>query len=94
MSLLTTLLSFVFGGALLGGAIASWLAPKYLKWDNTARLGTQMMCDLPVVVSQLSAQLIHAQLIGCGIGAVVFLVLGILASRSRRVAPPAAPVLP
>lgn len=92
-----SLLTYTLAGALAGGAVASWLSPKYLAWDNTAPLGTQTVCDLPKVVESISAQLIHAQLWGQAIGAAAFLLLGatVLHFRHhRKVLPPPTTVQP
>jgi hypothetical protein len=99
MATLKTLLTFLLAGAFLGLATASWLAPKWLEWDNTTRFqSTQTMCDLPQVVRQISSQLLSYQLYGTLIGAGLFLILGIvfvvMRSKKQKKAqqpPPAAP---
>jgi hypothetical protein len=87
MAMLKTLLTFVLTGAFLGLATASWLGPKWLEWDNTTRLqATQVMCNLPEVIRDVSAQLLEYQLLGTLIGAGAFLLLGIVfvVQRSKR----------
>ncbi len=92
-----TVLSFILAGALIGNWVASLIGPGYIAWYNSAPLATQQMCDLPKAIHKTSDQLIHYQLIGSGIGAVAFLVLGILFLRFRArkkqatPPPPAAP---
>ncbi|WP_434386140.1 hypothetical protein [Melittangium boletus] len=98
MATLKTLLTFLLAGAFLGLASASWLGPKWLEWDNTPRFqATQMMCDLPKIIRDVSAQLLGYQITGTLVGAGVMLVLGIVyvvarAKKQRRAAqPPVAP---
>jgi hypothetical protein len=91
-----TVLTFMLAGALIGNWVASLIVPGYLAWNNSAPLASQQMCDLPKAIHDTSAQLIHGQLIGSGIGAVAFLVLGLLflrfrARKQRATPPPAAP---
>ncbi|NVJ28785.1 MULTISPECIES: hypothetical protein [Myxococcus] len=100
MNAAKTLLNFVLGGALLGILIASWAGPHFIGWYNETPLATQTMCNLPQVIRHVSSELLTWQTIGAGVGATVFLVLGILFTiRSNRKAreqetrtpPPAAP---
>jgi hypothetical protein len=94
---LKTVLTFVLVGALLGNVVATLAAPPMLGWYNSSSLATQTMCNLPEVIQKVSSQLIQAQLIGSGIGMVLFLVLGIAFVQSRAKKqqatppPPAAP---
>lgn len=96
MEKLKTVLTFMLGGAFLGNLVATFVAPRFMAWYNSTPLASQTMCNLPQVVQDVSSQLIRSQLIGSGIGAVVFLVLGILAVRARTrkqnaTPPPTAP---
>jgi ABC-type phosphate/phosphonate transport system permease subunit len=93
MATLKTLLTFLLAGAFFGLAGASWLGPKWLKWDNTPRLtSAQAICDLPTIVQDVTAQLLLMQLYGTLLGALVFFVLGIFFVRARnKRTPPAAP---
>ncbi|MFL5345499.1 MAG: hypothetical protein ACJ8AT_11930 [Hyalangium sp.] len=92
-----TVFIFTLAGALLGNWVASLIVPSYLAWNNSAPLASQQMCDLPKAIHDTSSGLIHGQLVGSGIGAVAFLVLGIvfiqLRARKQKAAqpPPAAP---
>jgi len=79
MATLKTLLTFILAGAFLGLASASWLGPKWLEWDNTPRIqATQMMCNLPEVIRNVTQQLLSYQLTGTLAGAGIALVLGIV----------------
>ena len=94
MPKLKTVLTFMLAGAFLGNLVATFAAPGILEWYNSTSLATQTMCNLPQVIRDVSSQLIRAQFIGSGIGAVVFLVLGILFVRARARKPGALPPQP
>lgn len=97
MNTLKTLLTFLLAGAFVGGALGSWLGPKYIAWDNTATFATQTVCDLPTVVGQVADKLLRTQLYSALAGALVFLVFGIFfvrARNARRARTGAAPVPP
>lgn len=95
MSLLRTVLTLVLAGALLGGAIAGWMAPKYLEWNTTSPYATTTQCDLPAVVRQVAGDLQRAQVIGALSGAGAGLVLGlVLGLRGRKRRQDAAPLPP
>lgn len=83
MEKLKTVLTFMLGGAFLGNVVATFTAPRFMAWYNSTPLASQTMCNLPQVVQDVTSQLIQAQFIGSGIGAVLFLVLGILFVRAR-----------
>ena len=96
MPKLKTVLTFMLAGALLGNLVATFAAPRFMEWYNSTPLASQTMCNLPQVVRDVTAQLIRAQLIGSGIGVIVFLVLGIVfvqarAKKQQATPPPAAP---
>ncbi len=96
MEKLKTVLTFMLGGAFLGNVVATFMAPRFMAWYNSTPLASQTMCNLPQVVQDVTSQLIQAQFIGSGIGAVLFLVLGILFVRARTrkqqsTPPPTAP---
>lgn len=101
MNLFKTLLVFLFAGAWLGGAVASWAGPSFLEWYNTAsaEFGTQMVCNVPDIIRLTTRKLINYQLIGSAIGAVAGLILGVVLARvfaRRRAAkvPPTTPAPP
>jgi len=93
-----TVLTFMLAGALLGNLVATFLAPSFMEWYNSTPLASQTMCNLPQVVRDVTGQLIRTQFIGSGIGAVVFLVLGIVFMRTQakrqKAVPPQPPVTP
>ncbi len=96
MAKLKTVLTFMLAGAFLGNLVATFTAPRFMTWYNSTPLASQTMCNLPQVVQDVTSQLIQAQFIGSGIGAAVFLVLGILfvrarAKKQKSTPPPAAP---
>lgn len=92
-----TVIIFLLLGALLGATAASLIVPAALSWYNEAGFvarGSQVraLVNVPEVVRYATARLIRGQLIGAGIGAFVFLLLGVFAARRgrlRRGAPPA-----
>ncbi len=94
MATLKTLLTFMLLGAFLGLAMASWLAPKWLEWDNSPRYqAAQTLCNLPEIIRNITADLLHYQLIGTLAGTGLFLVLGIVFvvwrnKRTRRMQQP------
>jgi hypothetical protein len=99
MEKLKTVLTFMLGGAFLGNVVATFVAPRYIAWNNSAPLAKQQECDLELVVRTVASEVISAQLIGSGIGAVLFLVLGILfvqarTKKQKSTPPPAAPSPP
>ena len=97
MALLRTVLTLMLAGALLGGIIAGYMAPKYLEWNTTSPYATTTQCDLPAVVRQVAADILKSQTIGAlsgaGAGLVLGLVLGVR-SRKRKATPPATPGAP
>jgi hypothetical protein len=73
-------------GALLGGVAASFVVPPVLAWYNQAgeiAPGKQVetLCNLPELIGYTSSRLLRGQLIGAGIGALLFLFPGIIAAR-------------
>ncbi len=98
MEKLKTVLTFMLGGAFLGNVVATFAAPRFMTWYNSTPLASQTMCNLPQVVQDVTSQLIRAQFIGSGIGAGVFLVLGIVFLRARakrqQAVPPQPPATP
>ena len=96
MALLRTVLTLMLAGALLGGVIAGYMAPKYLEWNTTSPYATTTQCDLPAVVRQVASDILKSQTIGAlsgaGAGLVLGLVLGLRGRSRRKAAPP--PVTP
>ena len=83
MTKLKTVLTFMLAGALLGNLVATFTAPLFIEWYNSTPLAAQTMCNLPQVVRDVTSQLIRTQFIGSGIGAVVFMALGIVFLRTQ-----------
>jgi hypothetical protein len=83
-------LIWILAGALLGAVAASFVVPPMLSWYNEAGYlakGGQpaAMVSLPEVVRYATSRLIQGQAIGAGVGAIVFLVLGLaFGGRGRR----------
>ena len=94
------ILIFVLLGAILGAIAASLIVPATLSWYNEAGFlsqpgGTQVqaLVNIPQLIKYATSRLIRGQLIGAGIGAGLFLIVGLVATARRkpaRVAPPAA----
>jgi hypothetical protein len=96
MEKLKTVVIFMFGGAFLGNLVASLVMPRYIAWNNDAPLATQQQCKLVEVIPSVTSDLIGYQLMGSGIGAVIFLVLGLVflqarARKQKSTPPPTAP---
>jgi hypothetical protein len=83
-------------GGVLGDVIAMLLAPSAVTWFQTPGTGSAL-CNCAAVAKQAGKALIEAQLIGTGVGALVFAVLGELvyrvfaARKRRRALPPPTP---
>jgi hypothetical protein len=54
-------------------------------------MGGQAICDTAKMSHAIINQFIHAQLVGAGIGALVFIALALVVVVRRSRAPPAAP---
>ena len=85
-----SLLIWILLGALLGMIAASFIVPPMLSWYNEAGYLAKegqpaAMVNLPEVVKYATTRLIRGQFIGGGIGAALFLVLGLVfAGRGRK----------
>ncbi len=92
-----SILIWVLAGALLGVVAASFIVPPMLSWYNEAGYLSKngqpaAMVNLPDVVRYTTSRLIRGQLIGGGIGAVLFFVLGLaFGGRGRKRAKAAEP---
>ncbi len=97
MSSLKTVLVSMMIGAILGAVAASFVVPPLLGWYNEAGALTdgkqiQTLCNLPELIRYTSTRLIRGQLIGAGVGALLFLFPGLMTARRRRdVVPPPPP---
>ena len=96
-----TVTIFFLVGAILGAAVATLIVPPTLSWYNEAGFlsqsgqtsQVQALVNIPQVIRYATTRLIRGQLIGAGIGAVAFLILGIIVaskgrSRSAQVSAP------
>lgn len=89
-----TVTIFVLFGAIVGATAASLIVPPTLSWYNEAGFisrgsHVQALVNVPEVVRYATSRLIKGQLIGAGLGAITFLVFGLLAAGRRRRRPPA-----
>lgn len=89
---------FALLGAVLGHAVATLIAPGFITWYVTpGGTGTsQVICNTAEMARDIFSSLIRAQLIGAAVGAVGFIVLGILVVRARaaRAAASSSPLPP
>jgi len=83
MTFLRGVLNFVVAGALLGVLLTSFVAPRFMAWDNTPGMG-KALCDCAETTRQTASRLVNAQLIGCGVGAAVGAIAGIAFGVTRR----------
>lgn len=92
------LLIFMLLGAILGAIGASLIVPATLSWYNEAGFlsqpgGSQVqaLVNIPQLIRYATSRLIRGQLIGAGVGAGLFLVVGLIASARRHPAPVSPP---
>ena len=91
-------LIFVLLGAIFGAVAASLIVPATLAWYNEAGFLSQpgggqpqALVNIPQLIHYTTSRLIRGQLIGAALGAVLFLVVGLLVGRRRHpaaVSPP------
>ena len=91
-----TVLVFMLVGAMLGAVAASFIVPPVLSWYNaTGNIApgghVETLCDLPEMIRYTARSLFRGQLIGAGIGAVLFFFPGIASVRRRAAASVVAP---
>lgn len=92
MASVKTVVLFTLIGAVLGTVVVDFIAPAAIAWDHTPRSG-QALCNCTEISHSISGALIQWQAVGSAIGAVGFLVLGILwevRARKKAAAAPAA----
>jgi hypothetical protein len=92
-----TVVDFTLTGALVGVVIASVVVPPALGWYNAqgniaAGKPIETLCDVPALIRYATGHLIRGQLLGAGIGAAVFFVVGLIVARGRSRAAAAPPV--
>jgi hypothetical protein len=83
-----TVLVYMLVGALLGAVAASFIVPPVLAWYNTPgeispSKPVETLCNLPELIRYTSTRLLWGQLIGAGVGALLFLFPGVMAVRRR-----------
>jgi hypothetical protein len=86
---------YMLVGAVLGAVAASFLVPPILGWYNEPGQishggEVQTLCNVPELIRYATKRLMIGQLIGAGVGAVLFMLLGL--TTGRRAAPPPPPV--
>lgn len=87
-----TVTIFFLLGAILGAAAASLIVPPTLSWYNDVGFlsqsgqtsQVQALVNIKEVIRYSTSRLIRGQLIGAAIGAVAFLVLGIVVAAKGR----------
>jgi hypothetical protein len=75
-------------GALAGGVVASFVVPPWLAWysepgGTAPGKQSETICDPAYLIRYTSSRLLRGQLIGAGLGALLFLYPGIAAARRR-----------
>jgi hypothetical protein len=90
------LVVWAMAGAIVGAVVASFVVPPLLSWYNEPGSispggQVQTLCNLPELIRYTSSRLIRGQLIGAGVGAVLFGLLGAMIGRRRGPAAPPAP---
>ena len=81
-----TVLVFMLVGAIVGAVVASFVVPPVLAWYNepgaiSPGSKVETLCNLPELIRYTSSRLIRGQLIGAGVGAVLFMLLGLMVRR-------------
>ena len=99
MSAVRSALVWAMVGAIVGTVVASFVVPPMLSWYNepgsiSPGQQVQTLCNLPELIRYTSSRLIRGQLIGAGVGALLFLLLGIMLGRGRGEPAAAAEPLP
>jgi hypothetical protein len=82
MSTFKTLLLFLFGGAVVGEALGSVLGRSAIPWYYTPGHGQLVQSQFPETAQAIIGDLLRFQIIGAAIGAVGFLIIGIVATRA------------
>jgi hypothetical protein len=76
-------------GAVVGAVAASFIVPPVLAWYNapghiSSKVPVETLCNLPELIRYTSTRLLWGQLIGAGVGALLFLFPGVFVVRRRR----------
>ncbi len=87
MSRAATIVLYMMVGAFAGAVVASLVVPPILTWYNepgAINAGkVETICNIPEMVRYVSSRLLRGQLIGTGIGAILFLIVGVARTRPR-----------
>jgi integral membrane sensor domain MASE1 len=88
--------AIALAGAIVGAILASIIAPHVVNWYNTPGSTVASMCDCAQLAAEVASRMLWAQFTGAVIGAVLFIVVGVIVVRSRKAkaAPPAASTTP
>jgi hypothetical protein len=94
MSTAKSTLVLMMVGAILGAVVASLVVPPALSWYNaTGKIAgdkqIETLCNIPELIHYATRGLLKGQLVGAGIGAVLFGLLGLVRSRRGSPAPSA-----
>ncbi|MBI5507973.1 MAG: hypothetical protein HY903_04360 [Deltaproteobacteria bacterium] len=85
---------FAFAGGLCGALVASLVAPRLITWYVTPGGPSQALCNCPELAHLVVTELLQAQGIGAGVGALLAIVLAAVLGRRRDrsgAPPPTAP---
>jgi len=84
MSMVKRVSMFMLLGAVLGDAVGTLVARSFIPWywsPGEAIKNTQQLINVPDMVRSTIDAMVRDQLIGAGVGAVAFAVLGFLLFR-------------
>lgn len=82
MEMLKKIGMLLLGGVLFGASMATLIAPRVLAWYNTGS-DANALCNCANVAKAVTSQLIRAQVIGAIIGAVIFVIGGLIIIKLR-----------
>ncbi|MBL8951269.1 MAG: hypothetical protein JNK82_10860 [Myxococcaceae bacterium] len=89
MASVKTVVLFTLIGAVLGTVVVDFIAPAAIAWDHTPRAGAAL-CNCGELSHSVATAMIQWQAAGSALGAVGFLVLGVLwelRQRKKQLAP-------
>ena len=84
-----TVLVYMMIGAMLGVVVASFVVPPVVAWYNepgqiSPNKPVETLCNVPDLIRYASKRLLWGQVIGAGVGALLFLFPGVFAVQRRR----------